>query len=309
MAVRKLAKWTVQSPRPVAAAAGRIVVATDGGPESLGALRLAAAFGRRPNASVTVVAVVTPFPHDVSSVVRPDRPVVIDERGRREMQARVEQQLRQLPDAERWPVEIVVGWPPDAINDVAQRAGPALIVLGIGRHRRIDRLFGSETAIAVIRHATLPVLAVPPAADGRPRRVLAAMDFTDASAAAAELALRLMARDGTLTLAHASSFTGRDHALGGLADLYRTGAQTKLEEARNRLQRRSRSKIETMILDGEPGQALLTYARDSAADLIALGGHEQGLLDRILLGSVRTRVVRAATCSVLIAPPRGSQAG
>ena len=284
----------------------RIVVATDGGAESLGALRLAAAFGRRPDTSVTAVAVVTPFPHDLTSVVRPDRPVMIDERSRRELQALVEQQLREFPAAERWPLEIVVGWPPDAINDVAQRDGSTLIVLGIGRHRRIDRLFGSETAIAVIRHATLPVLAVAPTAQGLPRRVLAAMDFTDASTAAAELALRLMARDGTLTLAHASSFTGRDHALGSLADLYRTGAETKLEAARNRLQRRSRSKIETVILDGEPGQALLSYARERGSDLISLGGHEQGLLDRILLGSVRTRVVRAATCSVLIAPPRSS---
>ena len=282
----------------------RIVVATDGDRESFGALRIAAALSERPGASVTVVAVVTPFPHTLSTVVRPDQPVAIDERGRRSMHERVERRVRALPGAERWTVQSVVGWPPDAINDVARRWDATLIILGIGRHGRLDRLFGSETAIAVIRHARIPVLAVAPNARELPRRALAAMDFTDASLSAAELALKLMARDGTLTLAHASSFTGRDHALGGLVDLYRTGAETKLDTAKRRLQRSTRSKIETRLLEGEAGKALLRYASDEACDLISLGGHEQGLMDRILLGSVRTRVVRAARCSVLIAPPR-----
>lgn len=252
MGVRKLAERTGESPRAGAAAVQRIVVATDGQPESLGAVRVAAA-------------------------------------------------LR-----ERYGASIMVGWPPDAINDVAQRHGASLVVLGSDRHGRVDRLFGSETAIAVIRHASLPVLVVTPTTVGLPRHVLAAMDFTDASNAAAELALTLMADDGTLTLAHASSFAGHEHALGGLADLYLTGAQTKLDTVRRALQRRSRSRIETAVLDGEAGQALLRYAQERGADLISLGGHEQGLIDRILLGSVRTRVVRAATCSVLIAPPRSS---
>lgn len=282
----------------------RIVVATDGGRESFGALRIAAALAERPGTAVAVVAVVTPFPHNLSTVVRPDQPVAIDERGRRAMHERVERRVRALPGAAQWSVQSVVGWPPDAINDVARRWDATLIILGIGRHRRLDRLFGSETAIAVIRHARIPVLAVAPNARELPRRVLAAMDFTEASVSAAELALELMARDGTLTLAHASSFTGRDHALGGLVDLYRTGAETKLDAARRRLQSGSRSTIETALLDGEAGKALLRYASDEACDLISLGGHAQGLMDRILLGSVRTRVLRAAKCSVLIAPPR-----
>jgi nucleotide-binding universal stress UspA family protein len=304
MAVRKLAKWATTGERSVTALPARIVVATDGQPESIGALHLAAALGRRRGTSVTAVAVATPFPHNLTSIARPDQPVALDQRTLRELQARVERHLGEAADAEHWQLQTVVGWPADTINDLAQRLGATLIVLGIGRHRRMDRLFGSETAIAVIRHARIPVLAVAPTAHDLPRNVLAAMDFTEASVAAAELALRIMDPAGTLTLVHASSFAGRNHALGGLADLYRTGAETKLHATRRRLQRRSRARIDTALVDGEPGQALVRCARDRKSDLIALGGHEQGLLDRILLGSVRTRVVRAATCSVLIAPPR-----
>ena len=58
-----------------------------------------------------------------------------------------------------------------------------------------------------------------------------------------------------------------------------------------------------MILHGQIAPALLDYSARASCDLIALGGHEQGLIDRILLGSVRTRVVHGAKSSVLIVPP------
>ena len=54
---------------------------------------------------------------------------------------------------------------------------------------------------------------------------------------------------------------------------------------------------------GQIGEALLEYANHATVDLIALGGHELGLVDRVLLGSIRTKVLRTAECSVLIAPP------
>lgn len=58
------------------------------------------------------------------------------------------------------------------------------------------------------------------------------------------------------------------------------------------------------MLEGNPAKAILAYARQHQCDLIALGGHAQGLMDRILLGSVRTEVLRGAKCSVLVVPPR-----
>jgi nucleotide-binding universal stress UspA family protein len=57
------------------------------------------------------------------------------------------------------------------------------------------------------------------------------------------------------------------------------------------------------MLPGEPGAAVVAFARREHCDMIALGGHLLGLVDRILLGSVRMRVMRDAACSVLIAPP------
>jgi nucleotide-binding universal stress UspA family protein len=193
--------------------------------------------------------------------------------------------------------------PPEEIPLVAERWGASLIVLGMGRHNRIDRIFGSETAIAVIRHANLPVLAVPAKASGLAARAVAAVDFTPASTAAASLAASLLADDGTLIVAHVCAFRGTQSRPGDLVDLYRAGAKAKLDEAVRAVKRTTNRAVEGMMLEGEPAKAIVAYARKTHCDLIALGGHDRKLVDRILLGSVRTRVIRDASCSVLIAPP------
>ena len=177
-----------------------------------------------------------------------------------------------------------------------------MIVLGIGRHNRIDRIFGTETAVAVMRGSTIPVLAVSRRASGLPARAVVALDFTPASLAAASLAADLLADDGTLVVLHVCAFAGAKAKAGDLVDLYRAGARAKLDEAVRMLKRRTRRRVEGVMLEGDPGATLVSYARREHCDLIALGGHHLGLMDRVLLGSVRTRVVRDAPCSVLIAP-------
>jgi nucleotide-binding universal stress UspA family protein len=136
-----------------------------------------------------------------------------------------------------------------------------------------------------------------------PSHACAAVDFTPASLAAATLAAALLSTDGTLSLVHACAFKGANAQPGGLIDLYRSGAQAKLDEAVADVRRHTRRRVEGVMIDGEPAATILGFAQRERCDLIALGGHEQGLVDRILLGSVRTRVLRSAKCSVLVAPP------
>jgi nucleotide-binding universal stress UspA family protein len=155
-----------------------------------------------------------------------------------------------------------------------------------------------------MRHAHVPVLAAPSGVHALPNHALVATDFTRASAAAADLATRLVAAGGRVTVAHVCAFGGAVHREGDLVDIYRTGARAKLEHIVCELRGRSGSRVVGAMLEGEPANALLDYARREHCDLIALGGHERGLMDRILLGSVRTQVLRGARCSVLIVPPQ-----
>jgi len=59
-------------------------------------------------------------------------------------------------------------------------------------------------------------------------------------------------------------------------------------------------KVTTKILDGNPGKALIRYAEEINADLIAVGSNNKGVLNRFLLGSVSNFVVHHAKCMVLV---------
>lgn len=50
---------------------------------------------------------------------------------------------------------------------------------------------------------------------------------------------------------------------------------------------------------GDPDREVVTLATDERADLVVMGTHGRGGIDRALLGSVADRVVRTAPCPVL----------
>jgi len=281
----------------------RILLATAGDPDSMGAVHLASALAGDAGVEVMALGVATPFPHTLTPMFSVRQPVAIDEGSRLELLGRIQRVLDRLAGAERWAKRAVIGWPGDVINNAAESWKATMIVLGLGRHRRLDRLFGTETAITVFKHARTPVLAVTSGARGLPRHACAAIDFTKASLSSGAVAASVLAEDGKITLVHACAFKGVVSREGDLVDIYRTGARSKLQDAVATLRRHTRKQVDGVMIDGEPGDTILKYASDEGCDLIALGGHEQGLVDRILLGSVRTRVVRAAKCSVLITPP------
>jgi nucleotide-binding universal stress UspA family protein len=55
---------------------------------------------------------------------------------------------------------------------------------------------------------------------------------------------------------------------------------------------------------GDPRDMLVAFARDRAADLVVVGSHGKGRLERLLLGSVTNYVVAHAPCSVLVVKTR-----
>ena len=275
-----------------------------GEPESRGALRFTASLCERfPSASVLALGVSPPFPQNVSTMLSLKQHTTVDEESRRDVLDAVRRSIADIPGADEWEKMAITGTPSEEINQIAERWGATMLILGLGRHNRLDRLFGSETAIAVMQHARVPVVAVPPTSRGLPERALVAMDFTDASTAAAMLAAQLVPQHGVLYVAHVCAFAGAAAEPGDLIDLYRAGAQAKMDAVVTKIRQHADCAIESVLLEGEPADAILRLAKRERCGLIALGGHEQGLVDRILLGSIRTKVLRGATCSVLIAPP------
>jgi nucleotide-binding universal stress UspA family protein len=58
--------------------------------------------------------------------------------------------------------------------------------------------------------------------------------------------------------------------------------------------------LTTGVLRGSPARAIVDEAKDWDADLIVVGSHGYGFLERVLLGSVSGSVLHHAPCSVLV---------
>lgn len=62
--------------------------------------------------------------------------------------------------------------------------------------------------------------------------------------------------------------------------------------------------LTTEILIGPPGPCIVQQAEEWGADLVVVGSHGYGFLERVFLGSISDHVVHNATCSVLIVRTR-----
>ena len=58
--------------------------------------------------------------------------------------------------------------------------------------------------------------------------------------------------------------------------------------------------VETSVLYGDPVNEIITFSRETNADLIVVGTKGKSGIERIVLGSVAEGVVREAPCPVLV---------
>jgi nucleotide-binding universal stress UspA family protein len=63
---------------------------------------------------------------------------------------------------------------------------------------------------------------------------------------------------------------------------------------------RARLRATEHVIEGEAHEEILAMAKAWPADAIVVGSHRRSVLDRVLLGSVSSSIVRHAPCSVLV---------
>lgn len=284
----------------------RNLVATIGRAGSESALRVAAALAAARDAEVDVLTVLEPLPIYDAGFAPGLMPFdEIDRQRREELLERVRAQVDAVAGItpERWTVRLRLGNPAQAIVDSARAHRVSLVVLGIGRHEPADRIFGHETALRVSRMSPVPVLAVAPGRDSLPKRVIVATDFSPSSLEAARAAARLMTGPGTLTLAHVSPPVEVDSAA---VDEWERRYAGSVADAFARFERSielpAGVTLERVVLKGDAAVELLALARRMHAELIAAGSHGYNLVERVLVGSVASKLLRSAHCSVLLAP-------
>jgi nucleotide-binding universal stress UspA family protein len=192
--------------------------------------------------------------------------------------------------------------------ELAHELDARLIVMGIGPHAVRHRLLSTGTVWNVSHRATRPVLAVSEHARGLAHVAIGAIDFSPESISAARAALPLLADGATLHLVHvrrrvATDFMSAD--LAPLADVYMESLAEQFQRVRTALGPCEGIAVETLTLEGSPAEVVLALARAKEADLIVAGTHGRGMMQRWLLGSTSSALLRAAECSVLLAPTPG----
>lgn len=129
----------------------------------------------------------------------------------------------------------------------------------------------------------------------QPFRILCAVDASPPAAAAFEQALAMSAHRGAqLVLVHAVS---KDHA-------YSWGAVERvaaLAALRQRAEAQS-VPVRVRVQHGDIGGVILLHAGAQAPDLIVLGSYEPVGLARFRFRSIADRVVKGASCAVLLVP-------
>lgn len=202
-----------------------------------------------------------------------------------------------------WSVDVFWGGVPRTVARAAHDLRSPCIVMGLGRHRPVDRLLGGETAVRTVRHADCPVLAVPAAFGALPRTIVAGTDFSDASAHAIRTAMPLFGPDATLHLVHAwQPIAQADPSAASYDADYRAQLPNRFARFVAAVGVPGGTTVRTELMEGRPADRLIAFADERAAELIVVGRHGRGMMERLLVGSVTTRVLRGATCAVFVVP-------
>jgi nucleotide-binding universal stress UspA family protein len=139
-----------------------------------------------------------------------------------------------------------------------------------------------------------------------PQRILAALDFSEGSLVALRAGRSVSAPKATLVLAYVeptSSFLTDE----GEAMIHQLGVQAGFAKLARDIGDEGVTFDHVVLHHAPPetvGRALLEYADAARCDLITAGSVQHSRIDRWMVGSVSTELVRDGRRSVLIVPPR-----
>jgi nucleotide-binding universal stress UspA family protein len=283
----------------------RILLATDGSDGSMAAVRLVAALPLTAATRITVVSV------SEKSVTGP-----------------AWQCLTEACEALRGVPGLVTtdqrhGHPAVGILEAIEQHEPDLAVLGSHGRSAVARLLLGSTSEKVARHSPCPVL-LARHRQGResPKiaRILVGLDESDSANAALQwlaafptassASIRLIAAlpdpvglsavpELTMVPSLVSEMQAQDAAAA-------ERARTLLVSASELLATAGRQ-VDAQVVSGHPALCLIEQAESWLADLIVVGSHGMGPIDRFLLGSVSEHVLRHAPCSVLVVRRRAAK--
>ena len=279
----------------------RILVATDFSTRSDRALRRASLIAGKTGASITLAHVV--------DADRVDQLIDADRAAASAVLADTASTLRDIDGiAADWIVKV------EDVHQGILQAGDEmsadLIVIGPHRSRMRD-VFVGTTAERVVRQSTRPLLIAVEMPAAHHRKTLLALDFDNASEAAAAKALTMGIFDSTeVVVMHAFDAPGASmmrramenpQAIDRYVDAEGEHAAAKLRTLLDDLG--LPPTCQTVVsMQGSPARTILESAQNVGTDLIVMGTNQRKGFERALIGSVTADVIRDAHRDILIIP-------
>lgn len=225
--------------------------------------------------------------------------------------------MKHVTAAARQELEVALAGnvPPDAIAELEILIGRAawmlpravkqreadLLVLGGRRHSPLNRWFGGSVAHHVVRTTDVPVLlAIPPSMEIA--RVLVAVDLSAATEATITAAREFASVFGAnVRVLHAIEPLPSAFPVNVLPpSVYRAKVEEQLRAVLDRMA--DGSGLEAVIRDGPVERVVPDEVEAWHADVVVVGSHGKGLVDRFLLGSTTHRLINGLPASLLVVP-------
>lgn len=225
----------------------------------------------------------------------------------------IEQARRMLPamvspeDQDDLDLHVIVktGDIADEILNTVHQQNTGLIVMGTHGRGLLRRLLIGSVTEAVLRKVDIPLVTIShaaryPAFDN----ILLATDLTEVSSEGSNFAMQLAQQTHAhLVALHAVPLSIYASPETGVyvVDALLENARARLDELKTQAAQEN-IKIETVLAQANPADAILKAAEDTSAELIVITIARKGTLERTLLGTVAERVIRKAHVPVLSVP-------
>ncbi len=278
-----------------------ILVPVDFGEASGDALDLAIRIGAKVGAKLTLLHVfhVPPMAYSYDPT-----PWVVDwsTASRAQLDALAAATKRRHLDSESLWME---GDPRSSIIDAARDRSADLIVAGTHGRRGVTKILFGSVADRLVRTSPVPLITTTAGAarvgfGPRIRHLMIATDFGEPSQRARSYACALARSfDARVTLVHVVPWLAGSIArvLPAEAEVV---AQAKLAlKVELELAKQEAPAVDSLVVEGDPRERILSAARELDADMIAMGTHARRGLSRVFMGSVAEAVVRTSEIPVL----------
>ena len=279
-----------------------VIAGVDGSAESLRAASLAWRIARAADTRCVLVHAVPELwvPGGLSPLV--NSPEAFDMIVAEMRQYIAKEVASEIPEAILHSLVARPGRPGVVLDQVARELGAGLVVVGGRHHGALARGLGGSTAHHLVRTSPAPVLVVE--ASRAPQRVLVATDLSVTASATLSTAARYAELfDAQIRVVH-------------VVEPAKFPTVVPLSLDMSAFEERSRAEFEWLVeveLSRVPsddrvvrrGRADEEIAEEAVAwraDLLVLGSHGKGWIDRLLIGSTTERLVNRLPTSLLVVP-------